>query len=266
MKIKSLSIDLYHADRGISKSKLDKIEKSMAYFLHEETLEKDYFNIGSALHDSILLPDEFERKYIIMPDTIKIRRGKEWDKFSEENKDKTILRADDYQSILSMRNKIINHPIAKNIFVNGEPEHSYFSTMNVDGMEIPVRCRPDYVSKNCIVDIKTTVSAKPDDFSRSLFKYRYHVQASFYMDIINKVENLNIENFIFVAIEKEPPYAVGVYLIDVESIDLGRKKYLENLKTYAEHLKNPREYFGYTDNKIQVIGCPNYAFYEDMNR
>ncbi len=265
MKVKGMSNEDYHAHEAISKSKLDLIEKSMAHFLDPKKVERSFFNFGAAVHDAVLLPEEFHSKYVKMPPEIKIRRGKEWDAFKAANSEKTILTADEYEEAMLFRDKILSHKICKNIFKDGEPEHSYFTELEVLGEKIKVKCRPDYVSKNCVIDIKTTLSAGFDEFSRSILKYRYHVQAAFYLDVVNKVLGTEIDNFIFVAIEKEHPFPIGVYVLDRESIDLGRKRYQKNLETLAAYNKNPKPVLGYTDDVIQVIGCPNYAFYEEMN-
>lgn len=269
-KIKDLSNEAYHAHEAISKSKLDRVNRSIMHYLEPKNTEKSYFNFGSALHDSVLLPEHFENTYISMPESIKIRRGKEWDAFKESTT-KTILTRDEISEVLILRDKILSHNICKNIFKDGEPEYSYFGEMEIDGVKVQTKCRPDYVSKDCLIDIKTTICGRYDDFKRAINKYRYHVQAAFYLDVVNQVMKNNdpawidIDTFIFVAVEKEAPYPIAVYMLDRESIDLGRKLYQEDLKTLVKYLKEPKPSLGYTDDVIQVIGCPNYAFYEEIS-
>jgi exodeoxyribonuclease VIII len=265
-KIPSMTNEAYHAHAAISKSKLDLINKSIAHFLHNAREEKTYFNFGSAVHDAILLPELFEKNYVCMPETIKIRRGKEWDAFKAANADKTILTADEYDLARTMRDRILSHKICSNIFTDGEPEHSYFDEISVDGVTVQRKCRPDFVSKSCLIDIKTTQDASYDAFKRAILKYRYHVQAAWYLDVVNSVLGTEIDTFIFVAIEKEAPFPIAVYMLDRESLDLGRKQYEDNLKTYAAHmLAGQPQVLGYTDEAIQMIGCPNYAFYEEIS-
>jgi hypothetical protein len=43
-----------------------------------------------------------------------------------------------------------------------------------------------------------------------------------------------VEGFVFIAVEKTPPYAVAVYVIEDEDIARGREKYMENLKVWRE--------------------------------
>lgn len=270
-RLKDISIEEYHSNPAISKSGLDKIHKSMSHFLNPSRVERDYFNFGSAVHDAILLPNVFESSYTVKPEEIKVRRGKEWEAFKAANASKTILTADEYDLARTIRDRILSHKICKNIFQEGEPEYSYFDEIEVDGITVKRRCRPDFVSKNCLIDIKTTVDASYDSFKRSIHRYRYHVQAAWYLDVVNATMRaidpswVEVDTFIFVAVEKEMPLPIGVYMLDRESIDLGRKQYLDDLKLYAKYMKDPKPSLGYTDDSIQMIGCPNYAFYEEIS-
>ena len=92
------------------------------------------------------------------------------------------------------------------------------------------RCRPDFWREDdIIVDVKTTEDASPEEFSRSLAKWRYHVQAPFYMDGIELATGRRPKGFVFLVVEKKPPYAVAAYTLDPESIELGRSEYRADL-------------------------------------
>ena len=268
---KNLSNEAYHAHEAISKSKIDNLHKSLAHYLAPNRKETGYFNFGSALHDAILLPQLFEEKYVCMPDTIKIRRGKEWEAFKASVSDKTILTAEEFDLVRILKDRVMSHKICRNIFKEGEPEYSYFGEIEVMGQKIKTKCRPDFVSRSCLIDIKSTIDGSYDSFKRAILKYRYHVQAAWYLDTVNQVMReiekdwVDIDTFIFVAIEKEAPYPIAVYMLDRESIDLGRKQYQDDLKTLASYLLDPKPTLGYTDDAIQMIGCPNYAFYEEIS-
>lgn len=256
----NISNEEYHSRPEISKSKLDLINKSELHYLNPIAEQKDNLDFGSAVHDAVLLPELFKTKYVIIPDSIKVRRGKEWDAFCFENQGKIHLYKDTYQDVLTCRDRIMDDPLTGKIFINGEPEIAYISEL--EGM--PVRCKPDYFSKSVGIDLKTTVCAEYSAFQRSIFRYRYYVQAAFYLDIVSKVLGTEIKDFIFVAIESKPPFAIGIYLLDQESIDLGRKHYKADLEK-IRNIKKDIKYTGYSQGKLQVIGVPQYAFYEEMN-
>ena len=74
------------------------------------------------------------------------------------------------------------------------------------------KCRPDWISADggILVDLKTTEDASPREFQRSIAKWRYHVQAGWYMAGIEAAYGTRPSGFIFIAVEKKPPFAVGV--------------------------------------------------------
>jgi hypothetical protein len=69
-----------------------------------------------------------------------------------------------------------------------------------------------------IADVKTTEDASIEAFSKTIAQYGYAQQAAYYMDL------LGASHFVFIAVEKTAPYAVGVYCLDAASIAVGREK------------------------------------------
>jgi exodeoxyribonuclease VIII len=120
-----------------------------------------------------------------------------------------------------------------------------------------MKCRPDAIigPLNLIIDLKTTDDASPKAFGRSAMKYRYDVQAAFYIDLYEAHYNCKCEGFIFIAVEKTPPFGVGVYVIEDEDIERGRVKYKPDLERWREAKAN-NKWTGYTGiNKLEM---PNY--------
>jgi len=67
--------------------------------------------------------------------------------------------------------------------------------------------------------------------------FRYDVQAAWYLDGVNqgfaKGEQM-FSTFLFIAVEKEPPYGVAVYQLDEADIQRGREKARHDLETYTQ--------------------------------
>jgi exodeoxyribonuclease VIII len=249
----------------ISNSDLTLINKSIDHFLLKaERDSSDAQELGQAFHDMILTPDIFESKYIKIPEEIKIRKGKEWDIFNTENKDKKIISKEDWRKLLLMQSSFINHPKAYLLLNDGKAEQTY--CYEVD--DVKCKCRPDFVNTKygCLIDIKTTASALLDDFSRSMASYRYHVQAAWYLDGVNKCSNVQFERFIFIAIETKHPFSVCIYDLGNESIEEGRRQYRKDLNKYKDYLANKdnKEYFTGVSQDIITIQLPTWAFYKNM--
>lgn len=171
------------------------------------------------------------------------------------NAGRIVLEDATWQTLMAMRDSVMAHPVA-NALLTGKPgvaEHSIYWIDEQTG-EL-CRCRPDWWREDDIfVDVKTTNDASPEGFAKSIVNWRYDVQDPFYRDGFRAATGRDLRAFIFLAVEKKAPYAVGVYVMDAESIALGRAQYRADLQRYAE-CKAADQWPGYGD-KIQTISLP----------
>lgn len=176
----------------------------------------------------------------------------EW---TENNPGRIVLSPEVWDQLHAMRDAVHSHPAAHALLtsVPGEAEKSVYWNDPTTG--VLCRCRPDWWrDDNVIVDLKTTEDASPEGFAKSMANYRYDVQASYYLDGVQQATRQRPKAFVFIAVEKKPPYGVGVYVLDAASLDLGRAQYQHDLRIYAECLANDN-WPGYGD-KIQTINLP----------
>ena len=109
-----------------------------------------------------------------------------------------------------------------------------------------------------IVDLKTTgknVASK--QYINSIAEYNYIVQAAYYSDIAQKIDG-GVHEYLLIAVETEPPFSVIMYMMDDETIQLGRRKYRSYLKKHKECLDSGN-YPGY-DNIIRGYSAPKWAY------
>ena len=76
-----------------------------------------------------------------------------------------------------------------------------------------VNCKAgiDAIGNNHIIDLKTCMDASPEGFAAQIRRFKYDLQAAHYLEAA--VER-DIHSFVFVAVETQPPYAVGIYKLD----------------------------------------------------
>lgn len=181
----------------------------------------------------------------------------------QNNSDRIVLSQEEWEQLHAMREAVFNHPAASKLLtaVSGTAELSFYAIDEETG-EL-CRVRPDYLrADGIVIDLKTTDDASPEEFARSIQKWRYYVQDPFYSDVINKaieqagLSIAKVKHFVFIAVEKKPPHAVGVYVLDDESRELGRQQYRANLNTYAE-CKRTGIWPAYSD-KVKTIGVPDW--------
>jgi exodeoxyribonuclease VIII len=246
----------YHSKTDyISKSLLDMIHKSPAHYkayIEGEKQEPTAAMIfGSLVHGVVF----DQNNYAVLPENLD-RRTKEgkavYDMFMFANKGtELIVTQDQYEHALNIKNAVHNHEKASLLLQQGQAEMSVFGKIE----NFDAKCRVDFLNTkhNVIVDLKTTNSAAPDEFAKSVWNYRYHVQAAFYLDLTKA------ERFFFIAVDKEKPFNVELYELDPEAIERGRQEYKKDIQTLQKCL-DTGNWHGYTeDKKIHIISLPTWA-------
>lgn len=255
----------YHAHPAISKSGLDRIDQSPAHYLawiREPRVTTPALTFGSACHAAVLEPDTFDARYAVAPSGIdrRTKAGKElWEAFTSEAAGREIITAEDLEKLSYIRASIQAHPVAEELLDpdSGKAEVSVFGVLD----DVGVKCRPDWLRDDGIlVDLKTTDCAAPNAFARSVAKYRYHVQAALYSDLLQAVTGEPVKAFVFIAVEKAPPFAVSVYELDAESMEVGRAAYQRNLDTFRRCLE-ANDWPAYSP-AIETLTLPRWAFAE----
>lgn len=182
--------------------------------------------------------------------------------------DRAIVTAEEMAQAEAIRDAVMSHPAAGKLLAPGSGVAELSAYWRDKKTGALCRCRPDWWRHDGIViDLKTARDASPEGFSKSIQGWRYHVQAAFYLDGIaharaaGGVDMPAPRAFVFIGVEKTAPYAVGVYTLDAQSLEIGRREYREDLATYAE-CRGADVWPGYGD-KIQSISLPEWRLRQD---
>lgn len=260
-----LSIEAYHAMTPVSKSQLDTLDLSPAIFYarHRDPnrpapAAKSGQLEGNLAHCSILEPQEFEARYVVGP-TVN-RNTKVWKEFVEAHPNRVAIQHDQYEAATRQAVSVRALPEIGEALQSGMAEVSAFWTDAETG--VACRCRPDFVhpvrdDAVLLLDVKTFSSAAPHEFRKQVARKRYDVQAAFYSDGYAAASGKEVLGFIFLAVETEYPYAANAFMLDDESIESGRVKYRNNLRTYAE-CERANKWPGYSTG-IDIIRLPQWA-------
>ena len=249
----------YHAHPAVSKSDLDLINRSPMHFKYMKSNPKEQTEamlFGSVAHKLILEPESFDTEYAIMPICDRrTKAGKEkYQEFIESSKGKILISSELFEKVSSVADVVKADPIVCKLISGGKAEQSYF--WNENGVEC--KCRPDYLKDKLVIDLKSTTDASPEAFVKASYNYRYHVQAWWYMHGLNKC-GIDVENFVFIAFEKEPPYAFCVYAADDLMLELGEREAMKNLEVYCECLETDN-WYGYEKNpEIHSLSLPEWV-------
>lgn len=256
----NISHNEYHSIEAVSNSYLSKIEKcpAAAKIPQEETPAMVF---GRAFHSLILEGVEtFNKEYAVSaPVDKRTKEGKAyWAQFQSDNEGKTIVAQDDYETMVNMVNACVGHPFAIKCLAEGRSEISVFWNDPETGLYC--KCRPDRIpdgDHGVIVDIKTTQNADKRAFAYTVARMGYDRQAALYVDGFNTVCNGKVDAFIFIAVEKEPPYKVGCYVLSEGDIGVGRVKYRELIHK-EKVCRDNNEWPHYDDEGLVELWMPNY--------
>jgi exodeoxyribonuclease VIII len=258
----------YHAAAGVSNSMLKRMDRTPAHFKaamaepHETT---PAMLLGTLLHAVILEPDKPLPDIAVKPDGMSFatKEGKAW-RAEQELAKKLIITAEENRAWVGMGRSIHGNTVARDIVQNSTTELSLFTKnpalADFFGAENPLlKCRIDMVpkTKKYLADIKTCEDAGAE-FEKTVFTYGYFQQAAFYLDLWNALNPADQRHhFVFIAVEKSPPYAVRLVGLKESAIKAGRGLYIQRLTIWVECTRSG--VWPAYQQKITEIDIPSWA-------
>lgn len=228
---------------------------------NQEEKESPALIFGRLFHSILLTPQDLDTEFAIMP--VVDRRTKEgkaeYAKFLENSKGKTVVDVEMVGKAAAMAQAVQSNELCRKL-LDGEREVPLFWTDELTGEEC--KCRLDVRKKmgkqTIIVDVKSTENAETEAFIRSAIKYGYDFQSAMYSE---GEENNTGEKpiFVFIAVEKEPPYAINILQADELFVKRGYDTYRDLIGKY-HYCKTTDNWYGYlgSENIINNMCLPSY--------
>lgn len=238
------------------------LQQSPAHYYHAYTNERPKPTkaqlLGIAAHVYILEGSQrFDELYAV-----------EWQKFNKRTKagkaehqlwcdeivkGREIISSEDFNTIRGMNESFHSHPeVSKMMFGNkGQAEHEILWRDPITGTLC--KCKPDWLAADTsfAIDLKTCDSAHPEDVSRAIKRYMYHLSAAFYLQGI-EAERLVIPAWRWVFVEKKAPYAVAVYKPAAQLLDDGDILVSRALDIYRTAKRSNRWETAFDQEAIEV--------------
>lgn len=225
--------DAYHSAPGYSSSQIkDVIDTSLLHWWHKyvnpEREPEDsakHFDFGTATHTAILEPDLLDSTIIEMP-PFNLRSSTaraERDKFLEENPGRIALLPTEIEAVKAIRDRVHSHPVARGLLADGKAEQSFFARDRETGEVI--KCRPDWLMSSgfAMIDCKSTKNAAPEAFAKDAANMHYDISVPWYFDVLDTLYGETPEHWVWLAYEKDPPYAIGIYFAQAHDIERARE-------------------------------------------
>lgn len=241
----------YFSLDSVSKHALDEFSRNPYAYLarkvagvEEEEKDSAALLLGRAAHAAVLQPELFEAEFIIQPEHIKVRRGKEWDAFNATATGKTVIKQDDYDIAKGIAKSVAANATASKLLAACEDREAAVFWKDIS-TGVDMKAKLDFISKNGAIlgDLKTTTDASPEAFMKDSDAFGYDIQAAVYIDAV-RAAGYAPKCFAFIVAEKTFPFTVSIYTFDTDSdfVRAGHLAYRERLALYAEMLSNPASF------------------------
>lgn len=239
----------YHKIDALSASGAKLLLRSPAHYLASKLSPKEpsaAMKLGTVTHTLILEPEKAKDEIAVMPrfDRRTTIGKKAAEEFEEDHRGKLVVDEGVWAKANSIAEAVLANPIVRDNLGGGQAE----VTMLWEQYGVPCKARIDYLTGSAILDVKTCADASPEGFARQVANFQYHVQNAHYANGFREVVGWDLDRFVFIAVESEPPYAVGCYVLDARSIQSGRIL----IERAAEAFK-----------RAQTIGSASAASYAD---
>ncbi|MGH9811511.1 MAG: PD-(D/E)XK nuclease-like domain-containing protein [Candidatus Acidiferrales bacterium] len=242
-------------------STLKHIDRSPAHYEHvlvtpdEDT---DAKKVGRVVHVAAFEPERFRGAIAVWEEGP--RRGKAWEDFQRRNAGRELLTQNEYDRVAAMQKAVRANSLAQQYVAGGRGEVTMLWTYEAPGIgglggfSIPCKGRIDFDGERALADLKTTRSAKPEEFERQAWSMKYHVQAAWYSDAYEQLTGVR-KPYVIVAVESEPPHIVQVYRVSEYLLKLGREDcltWLARLNTCRREARWP----AYADGELELVPPP----------
>lgn len=216
--------------------------------------------LGTAVHTAVLQPDVFAREFMQIPDiNRRTKAGREkWAQLVNYVGEEYLLRPDDYDLCLRIRDAVHAHPIASRLIV-GDTEQSVVWRDQHTGVLCKGRFDVLNTRVGALVDLKTTRDASARSFTRDIYNFGYYLQAAHYLAGAY-AHGVELRYSTIIAVEREAPFCVAVYHIRDEAVAAGEGELHELLKRWAE-CETSGHWPGYPEQATE-ISLPPWAWYE----
>jgi len=255
----------YHAHPALSSTGARRLLESPAKFRHAQThpeKPKAAFDLGTAVHTKVLGTGDaaiaYPPEHLTPSGNVSTKAATvEW-AAEQRAAGLTPISPDQMGEVDGMAEAVLAHPMARVLLEqDGSPEASVFATDPDTGVNM--RARFDFLPTgertSIAVDLKSARDASPAGFAKAAASHGYSTQRAWYLDTYEFAEpSIELDGFVFVVVETEAPFLVGVYRLNTEFEAIGAHQARRARRIYRECLDSG-EWPGYSSG-IESLMAP----------
>lgn len=236
---------------------------------------KAALDIGSGLHEQVLLPDGLSKIVEIPAECLasngnRNTRSKEWQQFAAENAGKYLLKADEIALVRTMRDAVLAKDALRGFFDHPEARTELPIKALCGDSGLWCRCKIDLLSEEATgqpvdIDLKTTACDVGDlkALAGAILRYGYHRQRSHYRKCLKGVIGEKwAPRGILAFIEKKPPFRVRLIELEEQWLDKADAENRQTLLAMAK-ARESCEFKTVAIDDVISLGWPRWADFAD---
>jgi len=203
---------------------------------------------GTGLHALLLEPEEFESRFVVMPDfhldpENKTQNGKrsymtttsycdeKKKQFLSDNKGREVVKRQDYDSMLYAIESMRSRPKILELLESSQKEVTVFGSIDC----IEFKGRLDLLSADCIGDLKTTADVAPSQFARTFVNMGYGFKLAIYRELVR--QNSDEKTVKVIAQEVSGDFDTVLYEVPGVVLDMGLNRVRGVIADYKHALQ-----------------------------
>ena len=156
-----------------------------------------------------------------------------------------MVRGNDYDTVVAMRDVIMSNPSYQHMFKNGEGP--FYVVAELAG--VPCKTKIEKVVDNMLWDYVTTGDASPENFIRNQGRIGSYIRFAFNYQMFFKAFGKFPEEMIILAQEKELPYIPEHYRISSDALKIGNRQ-LKDLLSKVKAASSANKWPTYSGGKV----------------
>lgn len=270
--VRGLSNADYHSrKKSYSSSFLKKMANpaKAIYELENPPERTDNLSLGSAIHKWILERDKFRDEFLIGINTkrqsnadrqswsqwytehgangeqVIDRPAAQWNAEFERQTGKNMVTPETIEMLVAMADSVAANDNARALLEKGEAETSLFWQDDETGLDFQIR--PDFLHPEFISDLKSAAEIDDRSITRAIANFGYSLSQAMYQDGVYQVTG-DWRPFLFIFVEKSPPYLCRVIALNQEAERAGFERYRHAAWTLKQCIETDTWPSAYADN------------------
>jgi len=237
--ITDLSNEDYHASMALSSSNLKDMLISPYHYWYKKNVphkSTPALLFGTLLHTMLLEPHLFDKEYFVMEKPKRVSKiGKAlYSELDIERGSRQWITPEDHSQAQMMIGSLMSNKLVKSLLEASYVEQSLFFKDKQTGIDCKVRADAISLKDGIVLDLKSTaISANEEDFKYTVRKYKYDLSANFYLEGFEGYCGEPLK-FLWLGVEKSPPYSMGLYLMSHEVRQRGQEQCRQALALYQK--------------------------------